>query len=163
MGSIKTLIFVACVAVFLVEVSSQIIGGYDAAPYQFTYQVAIRTIARKYICSGAVLSERWVITAAQCVLRTHENQLEIAYGSRSLGGHSRATKVGRIVRHPNFQYHNLNNDLAMLLTASKIKFDRNVVEAIALPKQASVENDVAIVSGWGKSSVSVLISSKVFI
>lgn len=67
----------------------------------------------------------------------------------------RKKKVSKIVRHPEFKSHNLDHDLAMLLTATKIEFSINTVEAIGLPTHASVENDVAVVSGWGETSVSI--------
>lgn len=92
MGSLKSLIFFALVAVFWPEVTSQIIGGYDAAFYQFTYQVSIRGINKRHICSGSILSEQWVITTARCVQNAKEDALEISYGSRFLSVHAKKKK-----------------------------------------------------------------------
>ena len=166
MQSLKTLLFVACAAVFLAEVSSQpnrilgrIIGGHDVSVYQLTYQVSIQyTKANHLICSGAVLSERWVITSAKCVHEYPSTDLQIFYGARSLSERRKFTNVAQMFKHEKFDKYHLENDLAMLYTSTKIRFDVNVVDKIRLPTHEPVDGEVAMVSGWGVTSVSVAFS-----
>lgn len=162
MESLNTLLCVACAAIFLAGVSSQpnrliqgrLIGGYYVADYQFTYQVSLRSVNdSQHFCSGAVLAERWIITSARCVHEFSNNDVQVFYGARSLSGYNKIMKVARIFIHPKFEKTFLNNDLAMLYTASKISFVLNVVNKIKLTTQESVENDVAIVAGWVSTSV----------
>lgn len=164
MESLKILLFVACAVVFLTEVSSQpnrliqgrIIGGYDVASYQLTYHVSIRHVKEKYhLCSGAILSERWVITSARCVDELSNNDIQVFYGARSLSESGKITKVAQIFKHRKFDRSSYDHDLAMLFVTSKIKFELNVVDKIRLPTHKSVENDVAMVSGWGVTTVSL--------
>lgn len=166
MESLKTLLFVACAAVFLAEVSSQpnriqgrIIGGHDVSVYQLTYQVSIYyTKAKHHICSGAVLSERWVITSAKCIHEFPSTDLQIFYGARNLSERGRITKVAQVFKHGKFDKYHLENDLAMLYTSTKMRFDVNVVDKIRLPTHESADGEAAMVSGWGVTSVSVSFS-----
>lgn len=49
--------------------SSQIIGGKDAVDGLYPYQASLRDALKNnaYFCSGAIISEHYVITAAQCL------------------------------------------------------------------------------------------------
>lgn len=171
MESLRVLLFVACVGVYLSGVSSQpnrfiqgrIIGGYDVPSYLITYQVSIRNAKNNHhICSGAVLAERWVITSARCVYDVSISDLQVFYGSRSLSGYGKTIKVTQVFKHKRFDAIFYENDLAMLYTATKIKFERNVVDKIRLPAKESVENEIAMVTGFGVTSVSLFFLSHNF-
>ena len=46
-------------------IQARIVGGYDAKAGQFPWTVLIETNGKPF-CVGAILNERWVITAAHC-------------------------------------------------------------------------------------------------
>lgn len=163
MELLKILLFVAYASVFLAEVSSQsnrliqsrIIGGYDVASYQLTYHVSIRHVKdNNHLCSGAILSSRFVITSARCVHELSNNDIQVFYGARWLSESGKITKVAQIFKHRKFDKTFYEHDLAMLFVSSKIKFELNMVDKIRLATHESVENDVAMVSGWGMTTVS---------
>lgn len=158
MESIHRLLFAFSACVLLTSVASiaikpRIIGGYDVPsfPYHFGYQVSMRQNGTHY-CSGAILSDRWIITAYECVKGVNLRYVDIAYGARRLSEDSKTTKIAKVFKHPHLSDTNLENNMAMLMTLSKITFE--TAEPIAITIKPAVEGDVAIVSGWGDTDVS---------
>lgn len=51
------------------SISPRIIGGQEAAPHAYPYQVAIYVTftGRKDFCGGSLVSANYVLTAAHCV------------------------------------------------------------------------------------------------
>lgn len=69
--------FCVLVAVFGLATCSvfpqgRIINGYEAEPGQFPYQALVK-VAGEYTCGGAILNEKWVVTAASCVVTSGTN------------------------------------------------------------------------------------------
>lgn len=52
---------------FIPQPQGRIINGYEAEPGQFPYQALVR-FAGEYTCGGAILNEKWIVTAASCVV-----------------------------------------------------------------------------------------------
>ena len=46
---------------------SRLVGGQNAFPAQFPFQVSVRKYG-SHICGGAIISANYVVTAAHCVL-----------------------------------------------------------------------------------------------
>lgn len=63
----KLLVLSALVAVTLATpFSGRIVGGADATPGQFPYQVSLR-IKDSHTCGGSIIDNQWILTAAHCV------------------------------------------------------------------------------------------------
>ena len=50
----------------------RIVGGVDAEPYEFPWQVSIQiNIPKKkkvdHFCGGAIVSDQWILTASHCL------------------------------------------------------------------------------------------------
>ena len=45
----------------------RIVGGSTAPPGAWPWQVALRSFTSQYLCGGALIADKWVLTAAHCI------------------------------------------------------------------------------------------------
>lgn len=134
----------------------RIIGGKEAQEGQFPYQACLRTrITRQYICGASIISNRFMLTAAHCVEGLYSRPALVMAVVGALHRHHDGStmKVDQITKHNKWNFRTLMNDIALVRTAEEIVFSKTV-QPIALPKHDSPENARAVLSGWGRISVS---------
>lgn len=135
------------------ESEDRIIGGHQATPGQFPYQVSLRL--RRHYCGGAIIAPRFILTTVWCT-RVFNPDLKITvYVGAHTSHDGTLHELDQITRHPRFRGYDRANDIAVLRTVKPITFN-NLVQPIALPT-AAIENDRALIfSGWGETEVSDL-------
>ncbi|CAB3375700.1 Hypothetical predicted protein [Cloeon dipterum] len=137
-----------------------ILNGADASKGQFPWQAMIRSDS-VFICGGALIHARWVLTGAQCWKNTSDITLII--GSLV----QEDFEEGRIevqVSKENYFVHILytknpyRNDLALIKLPMALNLQRNsknaTIATIRLPKfspSKSYVNMSAIATGWGRT------------
>lgn len=87
----------------LAEISPFIVGGNDAATGQFPYMVSLRYVGTpaNHGCGGGIINQRWILTAAHCLIGIQDTQVICSVGSNRLTGGT-LYQSSRIVRHPRF-------------------------------------------------------------
>lgn len=139
------------------NLTPRIVGGEDAIEGQFPYQVSLRSkLTRQHFCGGSLLTNRFILTAAHCSQGLHANPRYVyavvgAY-RRSVGGV--AVKLDRIIPHDEFTMYGIRNDVSLLHTAQEIVFT-NLIQPIGLPTQNTPANLDVVLSGWGRTEVSL--------
>lgn len=134
----------------------KIVGGTAAALNAWPWQVQISTggLGSRHLCGGALLSSRWVVTAAHCVNGKTAPILSVRVGSidREAGG--QVVGVGHLLVHPAYsasvQY---DNDIALLQLAQPIALTASASPIVPLraleEAQFAHTGSQAIVTGWG--------------
>lgn len=146
----------------LLESSERIVGGTKATRGQFPHQVSLRrSNGNTHFCSGAIVTRRSVITAAQCT-QGHESRPQnviVVVGSHLLTAGT-VYHASKIVNHPHFNSTTLANDISVVVTIKSIRFDSFVRPAQLLSTNLpDVLGLKVIITGWGQHTVSDLRSN----
>ncbi|XP_055599853.1 chymotrypsin-2-like [Uranotaenia lowii] len=133
------------------EPESRMAGGQDAPEGDFPYQVSLRLGGIHY-CGGAILNQRWIITAASCASGVAPSALEIVAGTYSLSNGGTSHTADRIVIHPNFEIESLTNDVAVVRVRQPFIISSSVL-ALQMGRDRMSISYGAIVSGWGRAGM----------
>lgn len=136
---------------------------------------------QKHICGCAIISSRWVITAAQCCQRSFEiafyiiiendsslfdfNRLEIAnmrivVGTNNLeSGNGTAYEVELAIPHQQFRERALQKpryfyDVVLIFVKGRIMFDAKV-KAVEFTSRYTMSRKDLTFTGWGSVRVSL--------
>nr|XP_015835202.1 PREDICTED: serine protease H115 isoform X1 [Tribolium castaneum] len=134
--------------------NTRIIGGRQARAGQFPFSAAIfaKTFDSAVFCAGALLSNRWILTAGHCV----ENGTEfvITLGSNSLSDddpNRLNVSTSNYFLHPEFNRTTLDNNIALLELRQNIEFN-DYIAKIHLPVKAYGSDVNVVAIGWGQVS-----------
>ncbi|KAF9794304.1 hypothetical protein SFRURICE_010046 [Spodoptera frugiperda] len=142
-----------------------IIGGTDAAQYEFPHMVMIgygdKIEELQWLCGGALISEKFVLTAGHCIASRDLGPITyVAVGALRRGDaadRSRVYKVKNIIKHPQFQPPVKYHDIALVETENTIKLDQFVVPA-CLHVGDAVNDEKVQATGWGLTQYSGSVS-----
>ncbi|KAM3598544.1 uncharacterized protein V6R79_019281 [Siganus canaliculatus] len=128
---------------------TRIVGGDQAALGAWPWQVFVQH--NETYCGGTLITNQWVLTAAQCVESTFD--LLVALGTNTLNPVSITgdiVSVSDVVLHPNYNPESLEHDLALLKLTSPVEFTP-FIQPVCLAAEDSVfdEGTIFVSTGWG--------------
>ncbi|XP_017110916.1 trypsin beta-like [Drosophila elegans] len=135
----------------------RIIGGQNIEIEQAPWQVSLQVNGRHH-SGGSIYSKDIIITAAHCRFNQKRRRLEakdflIRVGSSLKNSKGTLVKVAAIRSHENFDFKtNVFNDIAVMRLSKPLKFTSKV-QSIPLAERNPAPGTVAMVSGWGATSV----------
>ncbi|XP_050544574.1 venom protease-like [Daktulosphaira vitifoliae] len=145
----------------------RIIGGHPAELGNWPWIAALgyKTINETnnridWLCGGTLISDRYVVTAALCVVKTGEKEVSVVrLGELDLdpkindGASPIDVIVEKILIHENYNSRKQINDIALLKLSKAISFN-NFIQPVCLPISSEIrsnqfENYIPSVAGWG--------------
>ncbi|NXK53212.1 TMPS5 protease, partial [Chauna torquata] len=131
----------------------RVVGGTDAAPGRWPWQVSVHRGSR-HRCGGSVLARRWIVTAAHCVhsyrrLRA-SSWLVVAGITHGSIQQEAGVPVEKIIYHPLYNDSSLDYDIALMKLQVPLNFS-DAIRAVCLPPslQDLFQGTQCWVSGWG--------------
>ncbi|XP_013097449.1 trypsin alpha-3-like [Stomoxys calcitrans] len=131
------------------KVSPRIVGGTTTSIANVPYVVQLRENGR-YICAGALVGRRFVVTAAHCIVGVTPAQLTVVGGASSLTQTGVRRAVNKIIRPRGYTETTLNKDVAVIKLASDMTGSN--IATIPLNTQRLTTRLNVRVSGWGQTS-----------
>ncbi|KAH8353600.1 hypothetical protein KR084_012064, partial [Drosophila pseudotakahashii] len=122
----------------------------------FPWVVAVldrRDLLTRYIGSGSLIKPNVVLTAVHILDDISEYDLQVRAGewNTSTVEDQQHTDLGvlRIVRHEQFNWHNAENNVALLVLKTEFRITNNI-QIIGLLTQGRIQAKSCFFNGWGK-------------
>uniref|UniRef100_A0A8C5MGA1 Prothrombin n=1 Tax=Leptobrachium leishanense TaxID=445787 RepID=A0A8C5MGA1_9ANUR len=146
-------------------IQGRIVKGEDAEQGSSPWQVMLfKKSPQELICGGSLLSNRWILTAAHCILyppwekNLTTDDFLVRIGKHNRAKYERATEkiaqLERIIIHPKYNWkENLDRDIALIQLRRPVAFS-DYIHPVCLPTKDIVQNLLLAghkgrVSGWG--------------
>ncbi|XP_028627471.1 transmembrane protease serine 9 isoform X1 [Grammomys surdaster] len=145
--------------------AGRIVGGVEAAPGEFPWQVSLRE-NHEHFCGATIIGARWLVSAAHCFNEFQDPaQWAAQAGSVYLSGSEASAvraRVLRIAKHPAYDADTADFDVAVLELARPLPFGRYVQPA-CLPAATHVfpPRKKCLISGWGYLKEDFLVKPEV--
>ncbi|XP_039449356.1 collagenase-like [Culex pipiens pallens] len=142
----------------------RIVNGGEAQPGQFPYQALVLSYFdgdEEALCGGSLLSTKYVLTAAHCVMSLYVEGAFATHGTVILGVHNRQLEEPsqQSIDFASINAHNWNiaemqNDIATIELATPAVFNDYVqpIELPAMSDQRTFSGMLATVSGFGRTN-----------
>jgi len=133
-----------------------VVGGHDVAQAgHWPWQASLQQDG-KHMCGAALISDRWLVTAAHCS-GAARSKYSVILGAHDiatlkLGNPTRYT-LSRILVHPDWSpipWKGFPNDIALLYLSKSADLSSKFVSTVALPNEnQSFLGSNCVITGWG--------------
>jgi len=134
------------------QMNEKIVGGVEAVPGEFPWQVAIN-IDGLYFCGGSLIDSTHVLTAAHCADGARFFTLTFGAHNQQQNEPSQFTERSTVYTiHPNWNPNTLSGDLAIITLPTPVTLT-NRIQPICLAgaNAPNYVGETLLVSGWGKT------------
>jgi len=129
-----------------------IVGGQNAAEGDAPYQVSLQTLLGSHLCGGAIISDRWILTAGHCVKGYPASRLQVATGTVRYAQPGALYYPEAIYLHCNYDSPKYHNDIGLLKLNESVVFNA-LTQAVKLPTSSFPRGTSDLVfTGWGSQS-----------
>ncbi|CAG0900244.1 unnamed protein product [Darwinula stevensoni] len=136
------------------ESLTRIVGGREVE-FEGKYPwMALMRVRGHATCGGALINDRYILTAAHCIRNAKIDNLRILLGEHDLISSSDgiSLKVSRVIDHPGYDREDTrDHDIGLLELEEPVDFSMHPsIRPICLPRLGrSLSNARAVIAGWG--------------
>ncbi|XP_018791535.1 PREDICTED: chymotrypsin-2-like [Bactrocera latifrons] len=133
------------------SLTGRIVGGQEAIAASAPWQVSLQNIYGNHFCGGAIIHDRFVVTAASCVSGLQKSWIMVVTSTNNWMGEAWWYAVSAIHVHCNFDKPLYHNDIALLELATLIAYDEKTQNITIADEDELVEGEILTMTGWGSS------------
>merc|ERR1712213_35831 len=136
-----------------------IVNGEDAAVGAWPWQASLQQRGNHF-CDGAVISDRWILTAAHCIVMGPGGTFNVVLGltdqSKWFGRRDKPEKYTaiRAIVHPDFDIYGnfITHDIALVEVDRSINFDNPYVDVVPMAQENKHKfiGAECYLTGWGR-------------
>ncbi|XP_064482596.1 prostasin-like [Ornithodoros turicata] len=130
--------------------NERIVGGTQAAPGEFPWQVAVFKRGH-FACAASVIDEAWVVTAAHCA-DLDLGSYYLLFGKEELLPFEKTQQmraINKIRIHPNYSLKTMEYDVALMRLSEPLIFT-DYIAPVCLPEvHEDYTNLTCTATGWG--------------
>ncbi|XP_016928338.2 trypsin-1 [Drosophila suzukii] len=137
----------------LINTLYKIVGGQETRVHQYPW-MAVILIYDRFYCSGSLINDLYVLTAAHCVEGVPPELITLRFLEHNRSNTNEDIVVQRFVSrvkvHELYNPRSFDNDIAILRLNQPVDMEHQRLRPICLPIQSySFDHELAIVTGWG--------------
>ncbi|KAH8400739.1 hypothetical protein KR009_000717, partial [Drosophila setifemur] len=132
------------------NIFARVIGGSSANISNAFYQANI-IVDGSTCCSGAIISTKTILTAAECVNDYYAGSIRVRVGTSFRESGGIPAIVCEVIVHPEYTYWRYDNNLALLKLCEPLKTSKTV-NVIKVIESLPADDTQAQVTGWGSTS-----------
>lgn len=139
-------------------VLGKVIGGVDVtAPTIYSKRtVGIYNAKEKTVCTGVIIEENLILTAAHCVYETPVEKVEVIFGNKIFDPNADKIKASRLVVHENYDDENITNDVALVRLSKNIPETYSAIDLEASRQLVLEKGELVTAIGFGVSNTGLL-------
>uniref|UniRef100_A0A3B1KC78 Transmembrane serine protease 5 n=1 Tax=Astyanax mexicanus TaxID=7994 RepID=A0A3B1KC78_ASTMX len=151
---IECVIFLSCAECGTRAKLPRIVGGVEATPGRWPWQVSLY-YSNRHTCGGSIITSQWIVTAAHCVYRLPQVSSWVVYAgivTRNTAKLAQYTgyAVEKIIYNKNYNHRSHDNDIALMKLRTPLNFS-DTIRPACLPQY---DHDLpggtqCWISGWG--------------
>ncbi|KAI9565703.1 putative serine proteise stubble [Daphnia sinensis] len=139
---------------------NRIVGGHDTSFGKVPWQASIvktSYLSRRVSCGGALINNRWVITAAHCVHSTATSGIRVRLGEWNMKDTNEPQPhedydIERKEVHPSYNPADFQNDIALLKLKRDVVYKEHIIPVCLPPAKANYVGQTGTVTGWGRTA-----------
>jgi len=131
---------------------ARIVNGSDAGLGQYPWVVGIQFFTKLY-CGGALINDKYVLTAAHCFLNINKNMIRVVIGDHDrshLSSHQLTRRVSQVHVHDQFDPITFDNDIALIRLNKPLTFTSRILPVCLPSSSRTYGGEEAVIVGWGK-------------
>ncbi|XP_033466994.1 chymotrypsin-like protease CTRL-1 [Epinephelus lanceolatus] len=138
----------------MAPLNTRIVGGENATAGAWPWMVSLHiNFAAFHICGGTLISDQWVLTAAQCIILNFPSVWTLYFGRETQSGpnvNEVNRTVSQIIIHPDYNNEPFNNDIALMKLSSPVTFTDYIRPVCLASNSSEFHNSTPCwATGWG--------------